>query len=170
MKKILLCKKPITLALSLLFLINGCAAANKSYSLSEGNLVTKGDKIYYDSKIFAELRYFRDGSDNENIRGFAIYYYESDKEVWIYPKNGWHIEHYGKGVEYHSISDIDRIWRGERDKARLLLGNKSPTKGEFISTWCFDVRISTDYKYIYYKTPGIFFDSSHKYLVEYGKR
>lgn len=42
-------------------------------------------------------------------------------------------------------------------------------KGEYLS-WCFDIHISDDGKYIFYKTPGLLFDYTYRYSVEYGDK
>lgn len=170
----------ITIYVSILSILSGYAMANKLHSLSEDAVKVIGNKIYHENKLFAELRYFTDKQYNV-LKGVAIYYFQRDREVWIFPKEGWSVRLGGK--EYFAIQDIDTIWNrylvehqesieGKRTKpeldqeAILLLGGENPPK---IQPSVFDVEISENGKYIYYKTPGIFFDSSHKYLVEYAR-
>ena len=151
---------------SILFFLVGCAELPRPFPIPQNGLLVKGDKIFHNDKLFAELRYLAPSkSDSSSYRGLAIYYYPYKKEVWIFPEKGWSIFEGGKN--YYTVHEIEQIWykRGIRG---FSIDNKRADKSEFISAWCFDVRISDDGKYIYYKTRGIFFDSSHKYLVEYG--
>lgn len=150
-----------------IFCLSGCAMASyqKVYPLPESGVTVVGDKIYHNEKPFAELRYLATDKQYNTHRGLAIYYYPFNKEVWIYPKGGWRILEGNKAS--YSLEEIESVWHtlGIR---QFLIENRQADKSEFISAWCYDIRISDDGKYIYYKTQGMFYDSSHKYLVEYG--
>ncbi len=122
----------------------------------------ENNNIYYDGKRYAELRYFKDGVC---IRGFAIYYYEDNKEIWINPKQGWQVENFVTGEKVTKISHIEKIWNSGNRNIRLLLGNKVPSKEELISSCSFDIKVSND-GIISYKTRGILFTSTHKYLIK----
>lgn len=159
---------PLKIFLVILFCLIGCVVSQyqKLYPLPESDVRVIGDKIYHKDKLFAELRYLWKG-EKEWAQGLSIFYHLHNKEVWIYPVEGWKIRKGDK--EYSTISDIERVMREERVYGHeILLGNKIRGKSEILSTWVFDVKISEDGKYVYYKTSGIFFDSSNKYLVEYG--
>lgn len=150
-----------------IFCLSGFAMASyqKIYPMPESGVTVVGDKMYHNGKPFAELRYLATDKQYNTHRGIAIYYYPFNKEVWIFPKGGWRIFEGGK--ESYTIEEIKNVW----DKIgirQLEIGNKRADKSEFITAWCYGVRISDDGKYIYYKTQGMFFDSYHKYLVEYG--
>ncbi len=150
-----------------------CGFTVKANAFPQSNLMVKGDKIYQNEKLFAEIRYFMTDEKNKKHRGISIYYYQINKEVWIYPVEGWSIR---KGEKkYYSTSQVEQIWKEldsktdlrERQFYQLFLGAKRPDKSDFLSTWCFDVGISPDGKYVYYKTPGLLFSSSHKYAIDY---
>lgn len=155
----------------------GCAS-NKSVKQSEIEVV--GDKIYYNHKLFAELRLL-DLFNNEGSgahQGVAIYYYQSGREEWIFPSEGWSVRLVNTGEEYSSVEEIRKIYsdyflerhlwgivdhlRGDFD---LLLGGRQPK----LRPVCFDVKISKDGKYVYYKSHGIFFNSSHKFRIDYSQ-
>jgi hypothetical protein len=126
-----------------------------------------GDRIFFHGNPFAELRYLRSVTSAKGrhlYRGLAIYYYPSNKEVWIFPEQGWKI--IGGGKEQYSIQEIENAW-GTRGLGGLLFNNKRVEKNEAIHAWCFDVKISDDARYVYYKTKGWLFESSHKYAIEY---
>lgn len=122
----------------------------------------KGGKIYYHGKLFAELRYFR---DDICIRGFAIYYYDNNKEIWINPAQGWQVENFVTGEKVSGISEIEKFWNSGDRNLRLLLGGKVPSKEDFISSCSFDISVSEDGTVIAYKTRGLLFTSTHKYLI-----
>jgi hypothetical protein len=140
-----------------------CASASQKLdrtSVSE-------NKLYYNDIPLAELRYLgRVSNDQGKIlhRGLAIYYYHSNKEVWIYPENGWKVA--GGDKDYYSIEEIDVVLR-KRGFGGVLFNNRKVDKNEAIHAWCFDVRVSNDGKYVYYKTKGLIFESSQKYSIEY---
>ncbi len=172
-------KYVVVIFIVLEFFLHSCTMASKVYPLPESGAKVKGEMIYHSDKSFAELRYFNDKQNNIQ-KGVAIYYYKVHKEVWIFPKEGWSLLLGGR--EYFEVDYIDLIWNryivehqkwaaGKRKKldiseqAILLLGGHNPPK---VQPVVFDVKISEDGKYVYYKTSGFFGDSSHKYLVEYG--
>jgi len=163
------------LILVTLFFMNSCSAFSgnvKMYPLPEKGVHVKEDKIYYNGKLFAELRYFWTHKPTNSHHGLAIYYYLYDKELWIVPKEGWSIKLDNK--EYFSIKDLNRIEKEFKGKPMTdkgpyrLIGGTSPTKDQLIRSRVTDIKISEDGKYVYYKTDGILFKSSHKYLLEYG--
>jgi hypothetical protein len=166
-------------------LLSGCMWMEKPklYPLPSGEVTVVGNVIYCSGKPFAELRYL--DIDNtaaplsEATRGFGlvIYYYQKDKEVWIHPKERMSIHR--DGVEYTKIEDMNRVWAAflknhETDDpnrikwAYIYIGGKRAEKEDLIRSVFYDVKVSADGKYISYKTQGIIFNSSHKFLVEYG--
>lgn len=150
-----------------IFLLFGdCAMSNsqKIYPLQKSEVSVVGNKIYQAGKPFAEIRFLATNSKYNIHRGFVIYYYDYMKEVWIYPSEGWQI--YGGNKKHCTIKEIEDEWH--KGIQQFLINNKRADKTELVSAWCYDVRISDDGKYVYYKTKGIIYDSSHKYLVEYG--
>ncbi len=54
------------------------------------------------------------------------------------------------------------------DKEIRIFPDLGGDKGEYLS-WCFNIHISDDGKYIFYKTPGLLFDYTYRYSVEYGE-
>jgi len=165
-------------------IISGCMWAQKPnlYPLSSNEVTVVGNVIYCSGNPFAELRYFdidntgAPFSDLTYSMGLVIYYYQKDKEVWIHPKKRLSI--YRDGVEYTAIKDMNRIWAGflqdhkTQDPnlkwASVYIGGKSWEKEDMIRSAVYDVKVSTDGKIITYKSGGIFFNSSHRYSVEYG--
>jgi hypothetical protein len=135
----------------------GCAVTqpSKIYPLPDSDVRVVENKIYYKNNLFAELRFYfteeRSGNPGEAYlfkanaqhRGIAIYYYKQEKLVWIYPM---------RGLE----EDITKGFYTARGQSDGYFG------------WVYDVTISPDGKYVHYKTPGAFFESTRKYLVEYG--
>jgi len=126
------------------------------------NITLKVDEIYFNQKPYAQLRYFNDGIC---IRGFAIFYYETEREMWINPKEGWTVKDLSNGQTYYRISEIEKIWNTGKRDVKLLLGNKVASKKELISSCSFDINLSEDGNYISFKTRGLFYESSHKYKI-----
>lgn len=175
----------ITICVSLLFLLYGCAMASKLYPLPETGVKVKGNKIFHGDTLFAELRYL---GDDTSAQGFSIFYHQFNKEIWIFPKEGFHIFLVKENEKYSTIPEIKEwltqkarekgytiavttthgeVHRFDPKSIRYTRGDRDV--GEFKPMpSAFDIKISSDGKYVYYKTKGIFFDSSHKYLVEYG--
>jgi hypothetical protein len=113
------------------------------------------DKIYQKDRLFAEIRYFftadlskkpedaKLSNMNSRHRGVAIYYCDENKRVWIFPT---------RGLE-EDIALGSYIARGQSD-------------GYF--GWAYDVKISQDGKFVYYKKPGLFTTTLYEYSVEQG--
>jgi hypothetical protein len=156
----------------------------KLYPLPESGVVVEDDKIYHNRKLVAELRYLGSSKDGQRHEGIAIFYYQYNKEVWIYPKEGFHIFIVDENKKYSTIPEI-KEWLITKAKERgyvIAIGNGymfDPKKVRYTRgdrderefkpmPSAFDVKISQDGRYIRYKTSGIFFDSSHKYFVEHG--
>lgn len=158
----------------MLTFLNSCAFLTtvshpKKYPVTESGMVVKDGNIYHNDNLFAEVFYFGSLSRNQH-RGLAIYYHQYKKIIWIYPQGGGLLDQ--SDVEYNTLRDLKILSQKYKDDhigfLKLLLGNRYPGDEAFKFNWCYDVKISDDGKYIYYKTRGMFFDSSHKYLVEYG--
>ncbi|MDY7038528.1 MAG: hypothetical protein SV375_20525 [Thermodesulfobacteriota bacterium] len=163
------CSVQKILCVLFIFSINSCISLSenaKLYPLPESGVYVKGDKIYHNDKPFAELRYFIDHLA-DNIMGFGIFYYTYNKEVWISPKKGCIFQKGDK--KYYKISEIDRAWKKDRYfKFLIWERDKQINKDDIITSWCSNIRISEDAKYVYYVKEGLIFDSSWAYLVEYG--
>lgn len=144
-------------------LVISCACTARPYATHGEDVLVKGDKIYLNGKLYAELRYFRDGIC---VRGLAIYYHKTEEEVWINPHKGWQVYDYSNSQKYSGIFEVQRICNSGRRDLQLLLGDKAPSKDELISSCSFDIKIGGDGKYVYYKTRGIFLTKSHKFSVE----
>lgn len=160
-------------------LITSCSLPSKNSFMAKDEIKVVENKIYRNNKLFAELRYFDAPDQVSNYhRGVAIYYFPNNTERWIFPAEGWSIRK--NEEEYTSVEEVSKLdlifsrqhklrTEGKADKPReriqLLIGGEKPPKPY---PACFDVKISSDGKYVFYKTRGIFFNSSHKYLVEYG--
>ena len=160
--------------------------ADKLYRLPESNVIVIGDQIYHGDKLFAEIRYL---GDAKSAQGFSIFYHQYNKEIWVFPEEGFHIFIVKENKKYSTIPEI-KEWLNKKAKEKGYTVAVTTTHGEVhildsknirytrgdrdVGEFkpmpsAFDIKISKDGKYIYYKTKGIFFDSSHKYLVEYGK-
>lgn len=139
---------------------------HKIYPLPERGIIVKENKIYSHGDLFAELFYF--GTLGQGYRGLAIYYYPYSRVIWLYPKENKLLRL--RVEEYDTLEDIKNLSLKYKDNnigfLEFFLGNLSDEEVKF--TRCFDISISADGKYVYYKTPGIPFVQSHKYLVEYG--
>ena len=147
------------------------------YPLPPDAVSVQGDRIMHNSKPFAELRYFR----NNKVIGLGIYYFSYDKEVWIFPKEGWSLLYNDK--EFFEIVEIDRIWNDfvnenkkwmqgtgpmPRDTPTRRIGGKFATQKLIKSKKISSVKISKNGRYIYYKTPGKSYDTLYHYEVESG--
>jgi len=171
-------RKVISTTVLTFVLLSGCMWMQKPKScpLLSDEVTVVGNVIYCGGKPFAELRYF----DMENTaaplseatRGFGlvIYYYQTDNEVWIHPKE--RVSVYRDGVDYTKIEDMNRVWAAFRQKhetkwAYIYIGGKQSEKEDLIRSVVYDVKVSADGKFICYKTQGIILNSSHKYLVEH---
>ncbi len=149
-----------------LFTFNSCTTAQKLYPLPEQGVTVMGNKIYDNGKVFAELRVLLTNKEFHSHRGLAIYYYPYDKEVWIFPESGWH--YFDRGEKHTSLKDIEQAWKSRKNDDIIFYEGGRRAHTIKIHKTCFDVRMSDDGKYVYYKTRGFFFDSSHRYMVEYG--
>ncbi|WP_321418297.1 hypothetical protein [uncultured Desulfobacter sp.] len=156
-------KKVLVLMITIFFLA-GCIMAQANRLSIDEELLIRNNEIYVNNKKFAELLFFMDAG---MIRGFGIYYHLSNNQVWVYPKKGWCIEQVDTGIKHHSLFELNKIWRSDKKKIRLLLGDRPPSKGEFISTWCFDVKFSDDGRFVKYKTKGVLYDRRHQYPINY---
>jgi hypothetical protein len=136
-------------------LLTACSGAPVIHPLPSSGVTVNGDKIYHDGKPFAEIRCYFTIRSSENPgeaylfwsstqhRGIAMYYFDEENLVWIFPK---------RGLE-EDIRCGHFIANGESEGK---LG------------WVFDVSISPDGKTVDYKKPGIFSASSYEYSVETG--
>lgn len=160
-----------------ILLLNSCtvlARLNnpKICPLPESGVVVEGNGIYHGDKLFAELVYFVSNKEYNSHRGVAIYYYPCKKAVWIFPDENedWRSRIQLESKEGFTIQDLEKLSIIEYGTSDIffLKDTNSYSEGGLKLKFCFDVRISEDGKYVIYKTPGLFFNSSHKYLVEYG--
>ena len=185
--------KIIIFVLSLaLIILTGCTLTQKpkSYPFPAGAVTVKDNVIFCSGKPFAELKYLEafDADDAQSPftektrgRGLVIYYYRDNKEVWIHPKERLSVSR--DGTEYTKIDDMERVWGEFMREHKLLvkhklnsikwayinIGGRSMRKEDAIRNVFHEVKISDDGKSVFYKTQGMFFDSSNKYLVEYGE-
>ncbi len=158
----------LSICLIVFFLFMGCTVShNKSFLLPESDVHVMKDKIYIKDTLFAELRYLAKNEQTGFARGVALYYYPYDTEEWIYPKGGWKI--YKGSKDKYTINEIAEAW-DKKGIRGFMIDNKRADKGEAIAAWCFDVRISDNGKYVFYKVKGIFSDSTYKYEVETGEQ
>lgn len=153
------------LLLLLIPFIGGCFSIpnDKTYHL-ESNRIVQDSKIYQNNQLLAEVFYF--GTYQNSHRGVVIYYPQDSKSEWLYPKNGESLF-----VKCCSLDDLQTLAKYKdpfgSEFLKLTLG-RNPTKDEVIFKRCKDVKISNDGKYIYYVIPGLFFDTSHSYLIKSG--
>ncbi|MBI5491787.1 MAG: hypothetical protein HY893_02515, partial [Deltaproteobacteria bacterium] len=78
--------------------------ADKPYPVPESGVVVLKDKIYHNDKLIAELHYL--GNRDSSI-GLAIFYYQHNKEVWIFPKEGWNLTNLEENKTYSTIPEIN---------------------------------------------------------------
>jgi hypothetical protein len=142
--------KLITIFIAVIFICTGCASVNFSRStvkhqIPENGITVSDNKILHDGKLFAELRfYFKEPFSTVAHKGLAIYY-ENEKElVWIFPKEG----------------------RRDEDIKRGYIKKLGQTDG-YVG-YVYDVSISGDGKFIYWKNPGLISQSSYVFSVEHG--
>ena len=131
----------------------------------------KGDKIYRNGEIFAELRYLFPSPARDKFRGLAIYYYPSRREVWIYPEGGWQVR--GGDKPHYTISEIEEAKASSKS---ILREGKPLSKERAIAGLCFDIKISEDGRTVSYTTYTsfrMFSESlsrkSGQYVVDYGE-
>jgi len=141
----------------------------KVVALANPGIEVKGDKIYRNGEIFAELRYLFPDSSGDAYYGLAIYYYPSRQEVWIYPEGGWQIR--GGSKKHYTVSEIEEA---KANRKGILREGKPLSKEQAIAGWCFDIKISSDGRFVSYTTYSsfrIFSESlsrrSGQYLVDY---
>lgn len=174
----------IVATLSVLMMIMiGCILKETAQvdAVSGGKVRVVGNIIYRNGKLFAELRFFNlrtveTPREATTANGLAIYYYDADKEIWIWPEKGMTIKQDGR--EFTKIEDMNRAWAKFSQEhranvkglkwANILVGGKPMDKEDAVRSGSFAIRISDDGKYVYYKTQGMIFNSSHEYLIDYG--
>lgn len=137
-----------------IFVLAGCGIPIR-YQLPTQDIRVKKDKIYHNGNLFAELRYYYpfELADNPNeayslrgsirYKGVAMYYFNEKKLIWIFPKRGL-----------------------EKASAEGQCLSKGKNDAYFI--WAFNIRISRDGKYVYYKKHGLFKTKQYIYSVEKG--
>lgn len=140
--------------------ISGCATAKFSrypvkHQIPDTGITVSDNKIFHDGKILAELRYFFTSRKSQNPgeaylfssetqhRGLGIYYEREKELVWIFPEEG-----------------------REEDVKRGRFTARGDSDGKV--GWAYDVRISDDGKFIYWKKPGLITQSSYVFSVEHG--
>ena len=148
--------------IGLLFLLFclGCASSNFSnlplnHPLPSMGITIKDHQILYDGKVFAELNFYFTAKLSESPgeaylfsaeiqhRGLAFYYKTQDELVWIFPEEG-------------RDEDVERGYFRARGQTDGYVG------------WVYDVSISEDGKFVYWKKPGLMSQSSFVYSVEHG--
>ncbi len=177
-----------------IFIVIGCAFFQyKNISdFPPCEVTVAGDTIYCSGKPFAKLWsisshcYTDDklfSTDATSGLGLAIHYYNSDKDVWIYPEKGLSV--FQDGKQYPKIEDMQRVWDVSSREAREYYnaghgmppqnklpvfhnGGKAMGKEDLIRSVVLDVRIRSDNDgvYVYYEAQGMLWNSSCEYLVE----
>ncbi len=152
----------------------GCGGAarlprERLFALPKGRITVLGNRIFNDGNVFAELRYLHPKDDfrqsSEAHRGVAIYYHRYDKEVWVFPEEGWGVSE-GDRSSY-SLTDVQREW-DTNGPERITLGGGAWGDATWKIKYCFDVEVSADGRSVHYTEDGVLFDSPRTYLVEYG--
>lgn len=158
------------------FLTLGCAYqhSTKSFPFPSPNVSVANSTIYCDGKPFAELKKYLDrdfqseNSEDQRAQGLVMQYLKGDHEVWIHPKKG--ISLVKDGVTYTKIDDLNKLWNStERGRVTPYIGSREMRKEDAIRTIVYDVKISSDGKYVFYRSQGMLLDSSHRFSVEDGK-
>lgn len=169
----------IVLALSSIFLF-GCASVNHRQPtlLPKNEILTViDDKIFQGTIPIAELRCFGKGTDS--CKGLAIFYYQLNKEIWIFPKEGWNITNLSNKKTFSTVYEINEQLRlamtttfdgkliTDFTKVVLRRGKRNISDLKFYET-AFDIKISGDGKYVFFKSRGVFFNHTHRFSVEHG--
>lgn len=145
--------------ISILLLCTSCAENKYSkhpiiHPVPNSGITIEENKILHNGELFAELRFYFTAKHSEDPgesylfsaetqhRGLAIYYKNEDELVWIFPEDG-----------------------REEDVERGRFRVQGQTDG-YVG-WVYDVSISDDGKFVYYKTPGLFSQSSLEYSIEH---
>jgi hypothetical protein len=153
-------KKLITMLLPTLLVCTGCASVNFSrlsvkHQIAASRMTVKDNKILCGGKEYAELRFYfteqLSKSPGESYifsaetqhRGLAMYYEQEKELVWIFPKEG-------------RDEDVKRGYFKGRGQTDGYVG------------WAYDVHISDDGKFVYWKKPGLFSQTSYVFSVEHG--
>lgn len=163
--------------LILLFQVSvvGCAHLHdaKPFSFPSPNVSVVDNVIYCDDKPFAELKKYVDKDfwpEDQRAQGLILRYLRNGQEVWIHPKEGLSIVK--DSVRYTRIDDLNNIWNDTESSQRWRLipyiGSREMRKEDAIRSIVYDVRISPDGKYIFFKSQGMILDSSHRFSVEAG--
>jgi hypothetical protein len=151
--------KQIMILLATLF-ITGCASVGFSsrpvkHPLPSSGISVKDNKIFHDQEVYAELRFYFTAqlskspgeaylfSAETQHRGLAIYYEHEKELVWIFPEEG-----------------------RDEDVKRGFFKGRGQTDG-YVG-WVYDVHISDDGKYVYWKKPGLISQTSYVFSVEHG--
>lgn len=151
--------------LSILFLsgrlvCSGCVSHGFSnmpvrHPVPDSRIAIADYKILHEGSVFAELRFYFTSHRSENPgeaylfssetqhRGLAICYKNENQLVWIFPEDG----------------------RDEDIKTGKFRA-KGQTDGYF--GWAYDVHISPDGKFVYWKKPGLMSQASYVFSVEHG--
>jgi len=124
-----------------------------------------GDMLYHDGKALAQLRLFKiDGVNTDTYAGIAIYYFDSNEQIWICPEDGWRLKDANSGVIYNDILQIDSLYRSNPHKYYLLRSNKMLSKYEAITGGCISYNIDDDF-IISALLPGMFWNSTRKFDI-----
>lgn len=154
--------KPSPKLLALIGLLSCLACVSNNFSnlpvkhpLPNKRVSVLDNKILHDGKVFAELRFYFTARLSENLgesylfssetqhRGLAIYYNDQGELVWIFPHEGRN-------------EDVERGHFRARGQTDGYVG------------WVYDVVISEDGRFVYWKKPGLMSKSSYIYSVEHG--
>jgi hypothetical protein len=158
-----------------LFSTFGCTHQQytKRFPFPSPNVSVSNSMIYCDGKPFAELKKYLDrdfqseNSEDQRAQGLVLRYLKGDHEVWIHPKEG--ISLAKDGVTYTRINDLNKFWNStERRRVIPYIGSREMRKEDAIRSIVYDVKISPDGKYVYYRSQGMLLDSSHRFSVEDG--
>jgi hypothetical protein len=153
-------KKLTTILLVTILICTGCASVNFSgrsvrHHIPASEITVKDNKILYGDKVYAELRFYFTSQLSKNPgeaylfsaetqhRGLAIYYEQEKELVWIFPEEG-------------RDEDVKRGYFKGRGQTDGYVG------------WAYDIHISDDGKFVYWKKPGLISQTSYVFSVEHG--
>jgi hypothetical protein len=170
-EKPMIAQKPFVIISIMILLACSPLQTPKAGMSANPAVEVKGDRIYRNGEIFAELRYLFPSPARDKFRGLAIYYYPSERETWIYPEGGWQIR--GGDKPRYTVREIEEA---KANRKAILREGKPLSKEQAIAGLCFEIKISEDGRtvsYTTYTTFRMFSESlsrkSGQYLVEYGE-
>lgn len=100
--------------------------------------------IYVDGKPFAEFKYLKIKSldSGDTSSGIEIYYKDTNKQIWICPKDGWRLVGAKDKSVFTDIDEINRLYNDTPNLYYLLRSHDRLSKYEFITGVCRSLKVT----------------------------